>query len=66
MSRTGRHRGGALRAWRDVREDVRGLPANPPRGSQIRILEFSKLRAHPPPGLAPIAHLSLGSSRPRY
>eukprot|EP00966_Prymnesium_polylepis_P064337 1491777-Prymnesium_polylepis.1 len=34
MSRTGRHRGGALRARRGVRGDVRGLPANPPRGSQ--------------------------------
>eukprot|EP00966_Prymnesium_polylepis_P293415 6777042-Prymnesium_polylepis.1 len=32
MSRTGQHRGGVLRAWRDVRACVRCLPANPPRG----------------------------------
>ena len=36
MSRAGRHRGGALRAWRCAPGDVRGLPGNPPRGSQIR------------------------------
>ena len=36
MSRAGRHRGGALRAWRCAPGDVRGLPGNPPQGSQIR------------------------------
>ena len=36
MSRAGRCRRGALRAWRCAPGDVRGLPGNPPRGSQIR------------------------------
>ena len=36
MSRTGRYRGGALRARRGAPGDVRSLPGNPPRGSQIR------------------------------
>ena len=35
-SRTGRRRGGALRAWRGAPGDVRSLPENPPRGSEIR------------------------------
>eukprot|EP00966_Prymnesium_polylepis_P277567 6413222-Prymnesium_polylepis.1 len=45
MSRTGRHRGVALRAWRAVLGDVRGLPANPPRCSQIR----KRVACSPPP-----------------
>eukprot|EP00966_Prymnesium_polylepis_P236907 5478963-Prymnesium_polylepis.1 len=51
MSRTGRHRGGALRAWRDARGDVRDLPAIPLGAHKFE----NGMRAHPPPGLAPIA-----------
>eukprot|EP00966_Prymnesium_polylepis_P105157 2435474-Prymnesium_polylepis.1 len=49
MSRTGQHRGGALWAWRDVRRDVRGFPANPPRGSQIRKPVAPRATRHAPP-----------------